>query len=88
MPSKVPSVKLERSKLDLQKALLYAAELHKALDRLFIHANEFSKDWRKGDFALPKLAECDMESMESIFPQVVRALRKSAPKLEVPDEVP
>lgn len=36
-------------------------------DRLRVAVWEFLSDWRKGDFALPRLAELDALSMEEAF---------------------
>lgn len=38
---------------------------HAALMKVFIHAGEFCKDWRKGDFILPRLAALDAASLEA-----------------------
>jgi hypothetical protein len=37
---------------------------HAALMKVFTHAGEFCKDWRKGDFKLPRLAALDAASLE------------------------
>jgi hypothetical protein len=36
----------------------------KKYDRVVIAATELIRDWRKGDFELPRLAECDAEVLE------------------------
>lgn len=49
-----------------------------AAKELLVHAMEFRDDWRKGDFTLPSLAQCDMESMETKFEPLWDALKAVA----------
>src|SRR5512138_2440966 len=51
-----------------------AQRLRAELEKLLVHAIEFYNDWKKGDFALCKLAECDMESMANQFKSAKQAL--------------
>jgi hypothetical protein len=48
-----------------------------ALDKLLIYAIEFYNDWCRGNFQLPKLAQCDMESMAAQFDKAKQALEKT-----------
>lgn len=54
-----------------------AGRLREGLDKLLVHAIEFYNDWKKGDFALCELAECDMESMAEQFNRAKQALEET-----------
>lgn len=53
----------------------------KALEKLYAHAEEFSNDYNKGDFELPSLAACDMESMQCQFVESFEALNLARKEL-------
>lgn len=51
--------------------------LRLALDNLLVSAIEFFNDWEKGDFELPKLAQCDMRSMADQFGRAQKVLTET-----------
>jgi hypothetical protein len=48
-----------------KKAEEKCEQLRQALDKLSVGVSEMYRDWKKGDFELPKLAQCDLESAAS-----------------------
>jgi hypothetical protein len=58
--------------------LSLSRDVEEKAKKLLGHAMEFRDDWRKGDFDLPNLAKCDMESMEAQFEPLWDALKAIA----------
>lgn len=51
-------------------------KLMRACERLNIAAAELVRDWRKGDFRLPKLAQCDAEALEDACVEYSKAMEE------------
>jgi hypothetical protein len=52
-------------------------KLRAALENLCMATSEMSRDWRKGDFVLTELAQCDMRVVEEKTVQAHKALKET-----------